>query len=160
MTRTCGFCVKWSLSILFGIIHRILIFFLFSLFCSLGPHSWHVEVPRLGVKSELQLLTYDTTTATQDPSRVFNLHHSSWQRWILNPLSKVRDQVQNLMVTSQIHFHCTTTGTPKFFFIIVALQCSVNLCCTENNPVLRIYTYILFFFSHYPPTCFITSDQI
>ena len=25
------------------------------------------------------------------------LHHSSWQRWILNPLSEARDQTHNLM---------------------------------------------------------------
>ena len=39
-----------------------------------------MEVPRLGVESELQLLAY--TTATQDPSCVGNLHHGSWQHWI------------------------------------------------------------------------------
>ena len=27
-------------------------------------HLWHIEVPRLGVKSELQLLAYATATAT------------------------------------------------------------------------------------------------
>ena len=31
------------------------------------------------------------------------LHHSSWQRWILDPLSKARDRTRNLMVPSQIH---------------------------------------------------------
>ena len=31
------------------------------LFIFLGPHPWHtLEVPRLGVESELQLLTYTT----------------------------------------------------------------------------------------------------
>ena len=30
-------------------------------------------------------------TATQDPSHVCNLHHSSQQHGILNPLSKARD---------------------------------------------------------------------
>ena len=30
------------------------------------------------------------------------LHHSSRQRWILNPLRKARDQTRNLMVPSQI----------------------------------------------------------
>ena len=35
-------------------------------FCLLEPYSWHVEVPRLGVESELQLLV--TATATQDLS--------------------------------------------------------------------------------------------
>ena len=32
-----------------------------------------------------------TAKATQDPSRVCNLHHGSWQCLILNPLSKARD---------------------------------------------------------------------
>ena len=40
---------------------------------------------------------------TQDPSRVCNLHHSSRQRQILNPLSKARDQTHNLMVPSRFH---------------------------------------------------------
>ena len=47
-----------------------------------------------------------------NPSRVCNLHHSSRQCRILNPLSKVRDRTRNLMVPSRIHFHCATTGTP------------------------------------------------
>ena len=34
---------------------------------------------------------------------VCNLHHSSQQRQILNPLSKARDQTRNLMVPSWIH---------------------------------------------------------
>ena len=37
----------------------------------------HVEVPTLGVESELQLLAYTTATATLDPSRVCSLHRSS-----------------------------------------------------------------------------------
>ena len=35
-------------------------------------------------------------------SRVCNLHHSSWQRQMVNPLSKPRDQTHNLMVPSRI----------------------------------------------------------
>ena len=31
---------------------------------------WHMEVPRLGVKLELQLLAYTTATAMQDPSYI------------------------------------------------------------------------------------------
>ena len=34
----------------------------------LGPHLQHMEVPRLGVKLELQLLTYATATEMQDGS--------------------------------------------------------------------------------------------
>ena len=36
-----------------------------------------MEVPRLGVISELQLLVYTTAIATWDPSHIFDLHHSS-----------------------------------------------------------------------------------
>ena len=81
--------------------------------CFLGPHPWHMEVPRLGVQSELQLLAYTTTTATSDVSRVCDLHHSSWQCQILSPLSEARDRTSNLMVPSGIRFCCTTRGTPS-----------------------------------------------
>ena len=40
----------------------------------LGPYLQHMEVPRLGVESELQLPVY--TTATRDPIHVCDLHHS------------------------------------------------------------------------------------
>ena len=63
-----------------------------------------MEVPRLAVESELQLPAYATAIAMPDLSCICNLHHSSWQRQILNPLSKARDQTRNLMDTSQIRF--------------------------------------------------------
>ena len=40
---------------------------------------WLMEVSRLGVKSDLQLLAYATATATSDPSHVWDLNLSSWQ---------------------------------------------------------------------------------
>ena len=64
-----------------------------------------MEVPRLGVKSELQLLAYTTATATQDQSHACDLHHSSWQCRILNPLSKARNQTRILMDTSQVRYY-------------------------------------------------------
>ena len=55
-------------------------------------HSQHMEVPRLGVELELQLLVYTTAKATiRDLSRICNLHLSSLQRQIFNLLSKARD---------------------------------------------------------------------
>ena len=68
--------------------------FCFSVFCFcfLGLHPQHMEVSRLGVELELQLLAYTTVTAMQDPSHVYELHHSSQQHRILNPLSRARDQ--------------------------------------------------------------------
>ena len=37
-------------------------------------HLQHMEVPRLRVKSEVQVLAYATATAPRGPSRVFDLH--------------------------------------------------------------------------------------
>ena len=61
------------------------------IFFFLGLHSLHMEVPRLGVQLKLQLLAYTTAMATPDPSSIFDLHHSSGQHQILNPLCEVRD---------------------------------------------------------------------
>ena len=85
------------------------------LFVFLRLHPWHMEVPRLGVKSELQLLAYTTTTANVGLSHVCDLHHRSQQRQILNPLSEARDRTCNLMVPSQIRFLFTTTGSPTLY---------------------------------------------
>ena len=61
------------------------------LFSSLFFRATPSEVPRLGVKSELQLPTSATAIATQDPSYVCYLPHSSWLHQILNPLSEARE---------------------------------------------------------------------
>ena len=72
-----------------------------------------MEVPGLGVESELQLPAYTTATAMQDPNLVCDLHHSWQKHWISNPVSKARDQTCILMDTSSIHFRWATTGIPK-----------------------------------------------
>ena len=54
--------------------HNIIIIII--IICFLGPHSHHMEVPRLGVESELQLPAYATATAMTDPSHICDLHHS------------------------------------------------------------------------------------
>ena len=68
----------------------------------LGPHLQHVEVPRLGVKLELQLPAYTAAIGMRDPSRACDLHHSSWQHQILNPLSEARDGTRILMDASWV----------------------------------------------------------
>ena len=88
---------------LFCFFSYILSFFLF-LFCFGGPHPGHMVVPREGVQVELQLpaTVPAPATATQDPSLLFKLHHSSWQCQILNPLREARDQACKLMSPSGI----------------------------------------------------------
>ena len=58
-----------------------------------------MQVPRLGVKLEPQLLAYATATAMPDPNSICNLRHSLQQCQILNPLSYARDQTLILMDT-------------------------------------------------------------
>ena len=69
-----------------------------------GPHLQHMELPSLGVQSELQQSAYATAIATSYLSRVCDLY--------LNPLTEARDRTCNLMVPSQIHFCCAPTELP------------------------------------------------
>ena len=61
-------------------------YYYYFVFFFLEPHLRHMEVHRLGVSLELQLLAYTTAAATLD------LSHSSRQHRILHPRSKARDQ--------------------------------------------------------------------
>ena len=73
-----------------------------------------MEVPRLGVYHQnCSCRPTSQATATRDPSQACDLHHSSQQRRILNPLSKARDRTHVFTDTSRIHFCCITVGTPK-----------------------------------------------
>ena len=87
-----------------------------------------MKVPRLGAESELKLPAYTTAMATQDPSHIYDLYHTSWQRQIPNPLSEARDQTCMLMDTSQIPFHCATMGTPYCSDIEHLFMCLLAVC--------------------------------
>ena len=120
------------------------------LFAILGPHPQHGEVPRLGVELELQLPAYVTGTATQDLSCICDPHHSSWWRWILNPLSKARDWTRVLMDTSQFHFCCATLGTPFSFFLSLIFisteeQLTYNVVLVSGIQQSDSVIYMVFF---------------
>ena len=70
-----------------------------------------MEIPRLGVQSELQLPAYTIGIAMPNPSHVCDLHHSSQQLWILNPLGEAQDPLGVLMDTSPVCYSWATTGT-------------------------------------------------
>ena len=110
-----------------------------------------MEVPRLRVKSELWLPAYATATAMTDPSHICDLHHSSWQHQMLNPLSEVRDQARNLMVPSQnspnISFILHSIRIFSFF-ILHSIRIFSFLCGLQNHigpekpnerPAIKIY---------------------
>ena len=104
-------CLVSPCTSLLGHIKSFFFSFFFLSFVLLESHPRHMEVPRLGVQMELQLSAYTTATAMPDLSHVCDLHHSSQQHRILNPLSEARDRTRNLMVPSWIHFSCAMMGT-------------------------------------------------
>ena len=59
----------------------------------LGPHLWHIEVPRLGAGS--------------------NQSCSLWQFWILNPVREARDRTCILMSISQVLNTLSHNGNSK-----------------------------------------------
>ena len=118
------------------VFHLIFPIILFFFFCFLGLHLKHMEIPRPGVKMELQLPDYTTATATWDLSLVCNPHHSSLQHWILDPLSKARDQTRNLIDPSWIPFPCATTGTPPVIHFYCILQVFPHQAWGKHRPLL------------------------
>ena len=94
---------QWELLHTFFFLFFLVLFFVLF-FCFLGLHPRHMEVARLGVEYELQLLAYTTATATWDPSQVCNLHYRSQPNGTLNPLSKARDRTCILTDTSQVPY--------------------------------------------------------
>ena len=93
----------------------VFVFVFLFFFCILWLHLQHVEVPRLGVKSELKVQAIATAIATAmwDPSRVCNLHHCSWQCQIFNSLSEARDWTCILVVTSWVHSPLSHRGNSQ-----------------------------------------------
>ena len=91
----------------------LFIFFFFLLFRAI-PMTCGGSQARGQIRAKLP--AYATATAVQDLSHVCDLYHSSWQRWILNPLSEARDRTCGFMDTSQTCFCWATTGAPEMGF--------------------------------------------
>ena len=77
-------------------------------------------------RTEIQLLAYTTAIATPDPSHICDLHHSSQQCQILNPLSGARDGTHILMDDSWVRYHWASTGTPSHSISCLALGWEVS----------------------------------
>ena len=90
-----------------------------------------METLRLGFESELQLLAYATATATamQDLSSVCDLHHSSWHRRLLNPLSEDRGPCV-LIDASWVRYCWATMGNPILpLFRLKRQEASIGSSC-------------------------------
>ena len=120
----------------FNILLWTLIFlFLLFFFCFLRLHlAGIIKVSRLEVTSELQLLAYALATAMWDLNHICELHHGSQQRWILNPLSKTRDQTCILMHPSWIH----KLAEPQRELLNICNICLFLKVVTENSNTIFI----------------------
>ena len=119
--------------------------FYFSFIYFLRLHLQHVEVPRPEVESELQLLAYTTATATPDLSCIFDLHRSSQQCQILNPLSK--DPVSSRILAG---FVSAVPQWELFMFhsyisFFDSVMCFDNILCWYIK-ILRYFSFFFFFF--------------
>ena len=110
------------------------IFVYLFVFCFLGPHLQHMEVPRLGVQSELLLPASTTATATPDLSCICDLHHSSWQHRILNPLSRGQGSNLHLMVSGRIRFCCAMKGAPGYVKFAIRASASWSHARKISSP--------------------------
>ena len=99
-TGSLTHCVKpgikptssWTLCWVLNLLNHNGNFYLPFFFFFLWMQLWHMEVPRLGVKSELQLLPYATATAMPDLSRICDLHSTAHGKaGSFNPRSEARD---------------------------------------------------------------------
>ena len=116
---------------------------LFFIICFLWSHLWHIEVPRLGVESELQLPAYTTATAMPDPSLDCDLPCSSQQHQIPDLLSKARDQTHILTDTSRIGFYWATRIPPALhsymcfqkcpYFVLFCLVWAMSTTCGSSQ---------------------------
>ena len=97
----------------------------------LGPYLQPMEVPRLGVKSELQLPTY--TTATADLSCICDLCCSLRQCQILNPLSEARDRSHILMGSSWVLNSQSHNKNSQLFYYILLLLILWRLLCGHRS---------------------------
>ena len=100
---------------------------------------WHMEVPRLGVQCELQLLAYTTATAVPDRRCICDLHCSP-QHQILNPLSEARDRTCILMNNSQIHNPLSHNGnSPVIYFLFSFSVSSFSAACISIETSLETF---------------------
>ena len=81
------------------VVWKLQYIFFFFVFIFYGCAPWNMEIPRLGVESELQLLAYTTATTmpAQQQSCICGLHCRLWQCQMVNSLSEARAWTRTLM---------------------------------------------------------------
>ena len=123
----------------------LFIYLLIYLFCFLEPHVQHMEVPRLEVRSKLQLPAHSTVRATQDLSWTvaYNTDHDNARYSTHWARPGIRFHI--LMDTSWIGYRWTTTGSTFLFYFFI-------ITSTIFSVFTSLFFYFLFFY--FPNTFF------
>ena len=80
------------------------------------------------------------STATWDLSCICNLHHSSEQLQILNPMRKARDWTWVLMDTSWVRYLWATMGTPRTTIETITPKCIFKVWERKSAVVICLLT--------------------
>ena len=121
----------WSVSILLPILCCFagfyLFIYLFMLFRAL-PMAYGSSQAGGQIRAAAASLYH--SQSNMGSSRICNLHHSTQQHQILNPLIKGRNWTHVLMDTSQVRYCWATTGTSAFIFWVMDIN---SFCCTSKD---------------------------
>ena len=103
-------------------------------FWGVGGHTWGLWrfQARGRIRAAAAGLHHSYRHTGSEP--VFDPCHSSWQRWILNPPSKARDQTRALMDAGRIRYRWATRGTRWNCFLSE---------CHYYSKVVRFITRVL-----------------
>ena len=114
-------------------------YLLFIYLVFLGLHSWHMEAPRLNQSCS----RWPTPQPRQWRIQIIcDLHSSSWQHQILNPVSKARDWICVLMDASQF---CFPWARMETWWPLIDLK--IFLCilvCTPSLAIMKLEVWLFF----------------
>ena len=110
-----------------------------------------MEVPRLGVQSELQLPAYTTATAKWDLSHICDLYHSSLQHCILNPWASpgiiwIRVLIDTSQVGYPLSYDRNSGSLPFNWHTLLTLGKRRGLCRGTDPLQLRVSPPLCVFF--------------
>ena len=126
-------------------------YFLFLFFFFLaGLLLQHMELPRLGSNWSCSYQPQPQPQPCQNwaMSLVCDLHHSSWQHWILNLLSEARDQIRTLLEHSQVFNRPSSSENSRGTLYLI----NTLLFGPKSSP--DIYYTTLKSFSLRPESCY------
>ena len=107
-----------------GVLFLLLFLFCFCFF--LGLHPQHMEVPRLGVKLELQLPAYSTSTATWNLSLIWAYTTADSNARFLTLWAKPGIEPASSWILFSFITHWAIMGTPWWIFQIFPPHSNVS----------------------------------